>query len=318
MASILKIARQLQKGELSSEAIVKQGFNVAQSFADYNLLIKHDKQDQCINEARESDKRRAAGKMKGDGLLEGISIAIKDNFCTDSFPSSCASNMLKDFTPPYNATVVEILKKNGAVIMGKTNMDEFGMGSDNRHSIYGAGHNPHHFDHVTGGSSGGSAGAVAAQIVCAAIGSDTGGSVRLPAAYCGVVGMKPTYGLFSRHGLIAYASSLDTPGIITSEVTDAQLLFDYLNQHDPRDPTSIPEDQRRKVQDNQFALEKIVANNEGLKGIMIGIPGEYCVSELDPEIQSKWEATINDLEKQGASIVDISLKSTKLLCDSHE
>jgi len=230
------------------------------------------------------------------GPLRGAPIAVKDLISTADLPTTCGSKILEGFAPVYDATAVARLRAAGAVVAGKTNLDEFGMGSSNENSAYGPAHNPHDPRRVPGGSSGGSAAAVAAHVAYAALGTDTGGSVRLPAAFCGVVGLKPTYGLVSRYGLVAYASSLDQIGPITKSVADAALLLNAIAGHDPLDSTSIdrpPEDY----------LEGIEA---GVEGLRVGVPREY-VSGLGAEAEARlaaWRVTFREL---GAELVELSL-----------
>ncbi|RKP27415.1 amidase signature enzyme [Syncephalis pseudoplumigaleata] len=244
--------------------------------------------------------------------LEGVLVAVKDNFCTTDLPTTCASKMLKEFISPFEASVVTRLKDAGAIIVGKTNMDEFGMGSANLFSAYGPVHHPLSMPsaanaddasiRVAGGSSGGSAAAVAAGLCHAAIGSDTGGSVRLPSAYCGIVGFKPSYGQCSRYGLVSYASSLDTVGILAQHVDDAQLLFEIVKGHDPRDASmavaTAGDDVPPQVESD-------------LAGIVVGIPEEYYVDELSPEIVAAWQAAADHLQARGAEIRFVSCPHTR-------
>ena len=233
--------------------------------------------------------------------LAGIPVAIKDNICVNGEDTTCASKILKGFKPPYDATVVKKLKAAGAVLTGKTNMDEFAFGSSCETSCYGPTRNPYDLDRIPGGSSGGSAAAVAAGQAVMAIGSDTGGSIRQPAAMCGVVGLKPTYGRVSRYGLIAFASSLDQIGPITRDVEDAALLLNVLAGHDDMDSTSVgkeamPEDCYMPLDDYRSLLKKDV------KGLKIGIPKEYFGKGIEPEVVKALEDAISLFEKMGARI----------------
>ncbi len=239
---------------------------------------------------------------KGEAVpLTGIPLAVKDLMCTRGVRTTCASRILENFVPPYDATVIEKIRRAGAVMVGKTNMDEFAMGSSNEHSAFHVARNPWDPTRIPGGSSGGSAAAVAAGMCAAALGSDTGGSIRQPASHCGVVGLKPTYGRVSRYGLVAFASSLDQIGPLTKDVTDCALLMNVLAGHDPRDSTSVPE----PVPDYTAAL------TEGLSGIRIGIPKEYVAVEgLDPEVSSAVAAAVERLEDLGAERVEVSLPHT--------
>ncbi|MCA9406977.1 MAG: Asp-tRNA(Asn)/Glu-tRNA(Gln) amidotransferase subunit GatA, partial [Candidatus Omnitrophica bacterium] len=230
-----------------------------------------------------------------------IPIAIKDNMCMLGEETTCASKILKNFKAPYDATVISKLKDSGAMIIGNANMDEFAFGSSTENSAYGPARNPWDLDRVPGGSSGGSAAAVAAHQTIWSIGSDTGGSIRQPAAFCGVVGLKPTYGRVSRYGLIAFASSLDQIGPITKDVTDAAILLNIMAGHDPMDSTStdIP------VPDYTQALKNDV------KGLKIGIPKEYFIDGIDEDVRQNILKAIDVLKEQGAEFVDISLPHTE-------
>lgn len=248
--------------------------------------------------------RRVDGKIaKGEEIhpLEGIPVAIKDNMCTKGVRTTCGSKILHNFTPPYNATVVERLKEIGAVIIGKTNMDEFAMGSSNETSFFGPVHNPWDLDRIPGGSSGGSCAAVASDETILALGSDTGGSIRQPAALCGVVGLKPTYGRVSRYGLIAFASSLDQIGPITKDVEDSAILMNLICNYDSRDSTSVD----HPVPDYTRSLIPDVS------GLKIGIPREYFGEGVDPEVEEVVKKAVKTLEELGAEILDISLPHTE-------
>jgi len=237
-----------------------------------------------------------------EGTLEGLPITIKDNICTEGFNTECCSKILKGFKPPYDATVISKLKKAGALILDtKTNMDEFAFGSSTENSHFGPTHNPWNLECVPGGSSGGSAAAVAADEAIWALGSDTGGSIRQPASFCGVVGMKPTYGRVSRYGLIAFASSLDQIGPITKDVEDSALLLNAISGYDPMDSTSADSE----VPDYTKSLGKDV------KGLKIGIPREYLVEGMDPEVKTVLEETLNKLESLGAKYEFVSLPHTE-------
>jgi aspartyl-tRNA(Asn)/glutamyl-tRNA(Gln) amidotransferase subunit A len=251
---------------------------------------------------------RRAGSMDGDIVslindkpLAGIPIAVKDNFCTKGVRTTCGSRILGDWIPPYDATVVRHLEAAGAIIVGKTNMDEFAMGSSTENSAFGAVHNPVHESYVPGGSSGGSAVSVAAGIVPVALGSDTGGSIRQPASYCGVVGMKPTYGRVSRYGLVAYASSLDQIGPFAGTVRDAARTLAVISGRDPHDATSA----NREVPDYLTSL------NGDIRGLRIGIPPECFGEGLDGHVRTQVEAAISELERQGAIVVPVSLPHSR-------
>lgn len=250
--------------------------------------------DLAIAQAKAADARRAAGES---GALLGAPIAHKDLFCTQGVRTSCGSEMLDSFTSPYDATVVARLAEAGTVTLGKTNMDEFAMGSANESSHYGAVKNPWNLEHVPGGSSGGSAAAVAARLLPAATGTDTGGSIRQPAALTSLTGLKPTYGRVSRWGMIAYASSLDQGGPMARTAEDCALLLQGMAGFDPKDSTSIDE----PVPDYSASL------NGSLQGLRIGLPKEYFGAGLDPRIADLVQASVKELEKLGAVIKEISL-----------
>jgi aspartyl-tRNA(Asn)/glutamyl-tRNA(Gln) amidotransferase subunit A len=243
-----------------------------------------------------------AGKEAADLPLRGLPIAVKDNLTTRDLPTTCGSRILQEFRPPFDATSVARLKAAGAQVQGKTNLDEFAMGSSTEHSAFGPTRNPHDPERVPGGSSGGSAAAVAAGEALAALGTDTGGSVRQPAALCGVVGLRPTYGLVSRWGLVSFASSLDTVGILARTVEDAAWLLTIIAGHDPRDATSLP----ISPPDYRRALA-----GEGLAGIKLGLPREYVPAELDPEARALVDRWCSLAEELGASVVEISLPLTE-------
>jgi aspartyl-tRNA(Asn)/glutamyl-tRNA(Gln) amidotransferase subunit A len=253
--------------------------------------------DLALEQARRSDAVIAAGKA---GPLTGIPVAIKDVMCTRGVKTTCSSKMLENFVPPYNASVVEKLNDAGAVMVGKANMDEFAMGSSTENSAFFTTHNPWNLDCVPGGSSGGSAVAVAAQEAVCALGSDTGGSIRQPAGFCSVVGMKPTYGRVSRYGLVAFASSLDQIGPLTQDVTDAALLMNVISGHDSRDSTSVPV----PVPDYTKSLKT------DLKGMKLGIPKEYYVEGMQPGVASAMKAAVKQLEALGARLEEVSLPHT--------
>jgi len=271
------------------------------TYKDY--LRRVDDVNSKINAFVWMDKERiekSARDLGGKGPLAGVPVAIKDNICVKDEPTTCGSNVLKGFKPPYDATVIEKLRNAGAVIFGKANMDEFAFGSSCETSCYGPTRNPWDRECIPGGSSGGCAAAVASGLVPMAIGSDTGGSIRQPAALCGVVGLKPTYGMVSRYGLIAFASSLDQIGPITKNVTDCARLLSVISGYDNKDSTSID----RPVKDFTKALVKDV------KGLTLGIPKEYFKKGIDPEVGSCVKKSIEILKKMGAKTVAISLPHT--------
>jgi aspartyl-tRNA(Asn)/glutamyl-tRNA(Gln) amidotransferase subunit A len=251
----------------------------------------------ALEQAAQADRRRAAGE---DLTLLGIPVAIKDLICVEGLPTTCGSRILETYVPPFSATVIEKLDQAGAVVLGKTNTDEFAMGSSTENSAYFATHNPWDLTRVPGGSSGGSAAAVAAGMAFGALGSDTGGSVRQPASLCGVVGIKPTYGRVSRWGLVAFASSLDQIGCLARTVGDAALMLGTIAGYDPRDSTSVD----RPVPDYVAAL------GHDLRGLRIGVPQEYFLEGMQPEVESAVRAAIATLAGLGAEIVQASLPHT--------
>ena len=255
------------------------------------------------NDEIRASANRISDKMKSgnNGELSGKTVAIKDLLSTEGIPTTCASGILKDFVPLYDATVVDKLKQSGALLFGKTNMDEFAMGSSNENSYFGPVKNPHDPKKVAGGSSGGSCAAVAAGIVDMALGSDTGGSIRLPASFCGVVGMKPTYGRVSRYGLTAFASSLDQIGPIASSVSDCAALLKVISGSDERDSTSAT----NEVPDYPNLLESDV------NGLKLGLPKEYYGEGCDEEIVESVSKIIDDLKSKGAEVINISLPHTE-------
>jgi len=256
-------------------------------------------QDEALEQAREADGRLARGD---GGVLTGIPVVIKDNMCTRGVRTTCSSRMLENFIPPYDATVVERLRAEGMVMLGKSNMDEFAMGSSTEHSAFFPTHNPWDLDRVPGGSSGGSAVSVIAGETACAIGSDTGGSIRQPAGFCSVVGLKPTYGRVSRYGLVAFASSLDQIGPLTKDVTDCALLMNAIAGHDPRDSTSLDV----PVPDYTEALVS------DIHGIRLGVPKEYFVEGMQKEVADAIRAAIAVMEGLGAEVDwDASLPTTR-------
>ncbi len=254
--------------------------------------------EEALKQAKKIDEKLANGEEVSD--LVGIPVALKDNLSTTGIKTTCASKILHNYQPPYDATVVENLTEAGAVFPGKTNLDEFAMGSSTENSAYQTTKNPWDLERVPGGSSGGSAAAVAADEAIMAIGSDTGGSIRQPAALCGVVGLKPTYGLVSRYGLVAFASSLDQIGPITKDVTDCAMLLNHLAGHDKKDSTSA----NVEVPDYKTSLKEDVA------GLKIGVPKEYFGEGIDDEVkEAVWDA-INTLKDLGAEAEEVSLPHT--------
>ncbi|MCL5981115.1 MAG: Asp-tRNA(Asn)/Glu-tRNA(Gln) amidotransferase subunit GatA [Firmicutes bacterium] len=255
--------------------------------------------EDALAAAAEVDRRRAAGEPVG--ALAGIPLALKDNICTKGILTTCSSKMLHNFIPPYDATVVELLRQAGTILLGKTNLDEFAMGSSTENSAFFTTRNPWDAERVAGGSSGGSAAAVAAGQALFSLGSDTGGSIRQPAAYCGVVGMKPTYGRISRYGLVAFASSLDQIGPFTQDVRDCALVLQALAVHDRRDTTSAAVD----TPDYAAFLEG------GVRGLKIGVPREYFAEGIDQNVQAAVRKALSVLISLGAEAEEISLPHTE-------
>ncbi len=295
-ASITALAADLAAGRTTAVHLAGQALQRAEAQRALNSFIRLDA-DAALAAAQAVDAERAAGRDLH--LLAGIPFAHKDIFCTKGITTTCGSRMLQHFVPPYDAQVVESLARAGAVSIGKTNMDEFAMGSSNENSAYGAVTNPWGSAHVPGGSSGGSAAAVAAGIVPFATGTDTGGSIRQPAAFCGITGLKPTYGRVSRYGMIAYASSLDCAGVLARSAADCARVFDQIAGFDARDATSVD----RPADPTADALEQPLA------GLRIGVAREYFGGGVQDGVAARTHAALRELEKQGAVLVDITLPS---------
>jgi aspartyl-tRNA(Asn)/glutamyl-tRNA(Gln) amidotransferase subunit A len=285
----------LRKGDLSSRELVAAVFDridgTEESVGAYLTTCR----EAALTRAEQADKEIAAGKSSP---LTGIPIAVKDNICTRGIRTTCASRILENFIPTYNAGVMDRLNAAGSVMVGKTNLDEFAMGSSTENSALKTTRNPWGLDRAPGGSSGGSAVAVATDMCLGAIGSDTGGSIRQPASHCGVVGMKPTYGRVSRYGLVAFASSLDQIGPLTKTVRDTAILMNVIAGHDPLDSTSVP----------KGTPDYTASCVEGIEGLTIGMPKEYFDGEgLDPEVAAAVQVAVETLKSQGARIVEVSL-----------
>jgi aspartyl-tRNA(Asn)/glutamyl-tRNA(Gln) amidotransferase subunit A len=260
--------------------------------------------ERALASARSVDARRASGET---GPLSGIPIAHKDVLMTAGLRTTCGSRMLENFVAPYSAFVVEQLGAAGMVLIGKTNMDEFAMGSSNENSFFGPVRNPWHADYVAGGSSGGSAAAVAARLIPAATGTDTGGSIRQPAALSGVCGIKPTYGVCSRYGLVAFASSLDTPGVLAQTAADCSMLLTAMAGHDARDSTSLDRPREDYMRDIEAA-----AGNKPLAGLRLGLPREYASEGTDTAVTRAIEAGLGEFRRLGATTVEVSLPNVHL------
>src|SRR5687767_10897286 len=292
MTTATALAKQIREGSTTAVAACEQSLaritQLEPKISAFNTVIA----ERALNRARQLD---AAGRSTG--LLHGVPIALKDNMCTAGVPTTASSKILRGFVPPYDATVVERLEAAGAIVIGKTNLDEFAMGSSTENSALGPSKNPWDVTRAPGGSSGGSAAAVAARIVPLAFGSDTGGSIRQPAALCGVVGFKPTYGRVSRYGLLAFASSLDQIGPFAQTVEDAALVFQIIGGADRRDATSSPE-----------AMPDVVAALDGTaKGLRIGVPKAFLGAGIDGDVLGMFNEGLRVLEGRGATLVDIEL-----------
>jgi aspartyl-tRNA(Asn)/glutamyl-tRNA(Gln) amidotransferase subunit A len=288
----------LDAGEITSLEIVRSLLEQSQRFSRLNVFLHLDP-ERVLEQARSLDDRRRAGEMVG--RLGGVPVAIKDVLCVEGEPTTCGSRILRNFRPPYDATVIAKLRAAGAILFGKTNMDEFAMGSSTENSAYGPTLNPWDPDRVPGGSSGGSAAAVAAGLAPLALGSDTGGSVRQPAAVCGVVGLKPTYGRVSRYGLVAFASSLDQVGPFGRDVADTSLLLSVIAGPDPHDSTSVEE----PIPDYLSTLENPP------EPLRVGVVREFFGAGLDPEVASAVQEAIRVYERAGAQIKEVSLPHSR-------
>jgi aspartyl-tRNA(Asn)/glutamyl-tRNA(Gln) amidotransferase subunit A len=297
--SISEAIRLLKAKEISAADIINAVFQRIDAVEDRVRAYVTLTREKAIGNAEKVQKEINAGVS--EKMLLGIPLAVKDNMCTKGIPTTCSSRILASFVPPYESTVTSRLAEHGYTLVGKTNMDEFAMGSSTENSGLHITRNPWDVERIPGGSSGGSAAAVAADECLAALGSDTGGSIRQPAALCGVVGLKPTYGRVSRYGLIAFASSLDQIGTLTKNVRDAAILMNVISGHDPCDSTSAP----LHVPDFTGALDREI------KGVKIGIPKEYFVEGMDKEIEAAVYAAINQLKELGAILVEVSLPHTE-------
>jgi len=297
--SVAQLIQGLREKQFSSVEVTRCFLDrIAAHDSQYNSFISvHE--ESALAAARAADKQLAGGDAAS---LTGIPIAHKDIFCTEGMRTSCGSRMLDNFVPPYDATLIQHFKRDGAVILGKTNMDEFAMGSSNENSYYGPVKNPWNTDLVPGGSSGGSAAAVAGLLAPAATGTDTGGSIRQPAAFCGITGIKPTYGRVSRLGMVAFASSLDQAGPMAHSAEDCALLLNTMAGHDPLDSTSS----EMPVEDYRARLDN------SLDGLRIGLPREYFSDGLDKATGERISAALGELEAQGATLVDVSLPHSQL------
>lgn len=297
--TIAELSQSLANGEFSSVELTQSYLErINRLDSNYNSFITVT-EESALTQAKQADEQRAAGNA---GALTGVPIAQKDLFCTEGVRTTCASKILDNFIAPYDATIVSKLNEAGTVCLGKTNMDEFAMGSSNENSAYGAVKNPWDTKAVPGGSSGGSAAAVAARLTPGSTGSDTGGSIRQPAALCGVTGLKPTYGRVSRWGMIAYASSLDQAGPFAQTAEDCALLLNAMAGFDPKDSTSI----------DQPAPDYTAELGNSLEGLKIGLPKEYFTDSLDAGVQQVIQNAVSEYEKLGATVKEISLPRSEL------
>jgi aspartyl-tRNA(Asn)/glutamyl-tRNA(Gln) amidotransferase subunit A len=297
--SLCELQKKFTAGEVTATEIVRAYFlRIGQVEPKVKAYVSQTKEAALAQAGALDERLKGWRKTKP---MTGMPLAIKDNLCTEGVRTTCSSRMLQQFIPPYDATVIAKLRDQDYILLGKANLDEFAMGSSTEHSAFGPSRNPWNLQHVPGGSSGGAAAAVAADECVAALGSDTGGSIRQPAAFCGVVGLKPTYGRVSRYGLVAFASSLDQVGPITKDVPDAALLLGAIAGHDPLDSTSAD----LPVPDYMKALKK-----KDLKKLNVGVPVEYFADGLDPEVESSVRAAIDELKSLGGTIKEIHLPRT--------
>jgi aspartyl-tRNA(Asn)/glutamyl-tRNA(Gln) amidotransferase subunit A len=293
----ISVRDRILSGEISCFSLTERSLKRISEHADLNAFISVFK-SRAITRANEIDDKITQGR---GGRLAGMIVAIKDNFNINNTLMTCGSRILKNYISPYDATVIERLEREDAIIIGKTNMDEFGMGSSNENSYFGPVKNPHDTGRTTGGSSGGSACAVSSGMTMTALGSDTGGSVRQPAAMAGVIGLRPTYGRISRYGLVAFASSLDQVGIISNKVSDCAKLLNVIAGWDYRDSTSL----------NVPVGDYISCLKSDIKGLKVGIPGEFFSKGLSEKIEKEILQIVNSMQKYGAEIINISLPHTK-------
>lgn len=294
-----ELLARMDRGDVSSEEVTSAYLDAIEAHDEAVGAFVHVDRDAALNQARAVDQKRSRGDHLG--LMAGLPVAVKDVLCTHGTKTTCASKMLANFVPPYDAHAITQLRNADAVLIGKTNMDEFAMGSSTEHSHFGPTRNPWNLEHAPGGSSGGSAAAVAAQLTPLAVGTDTGGSIRQPAGFCGVVGMKPTYGRVSRYGLVAFASSLDQIGPFANDTTGAALLLEALSGHDSRDSTCI----------NTPVPPYSKTVDEPLAGLKIGIAREHFVEGLDAEVEASVRAALDVYKSLGAEIKEISLSHSK-------
>ena len=308
--TIMEAQQRLARREISSVELTRSCLERIDQVEDRVKAFVTVTGDLALQQAEEADRRIEAGQ---GGPLTGIPVQIKDVMCTRGIRTTCASRMLEDYVPVYNATVVEKLLDQGAVLLGKGNMDEFAMGSSTENSAFFPTHNPWDLDRVPGGSSGGAAASVAAGEAVYSLGSDTGGSVRQPASLCGVVGMKPTYGLVSRYGLIAYASSFDQIGPVTQDVTDCAIVLNAITGHDPRDATSLNREKTDYTAGIAGDSSSSPLSRLGPQGgrFRLGVPDEYFVEGMEDGVRQALMAAVETMEGLGASVERVSLPTTR-------
>ncbi len=302
--SLLEAASALRNGDVSSLALTEACLERIEALEPQLHAFLAQTPDLAISQAKAADLRLKEWRKRPEEplpLTHGIPVAIKDVLCLEGIPTTCGSRILEGFRPPYSATSVARLIEDGVVVLGKTNTDEFAMGSSTENSAYGTTHNPWDLDRVPGGSSGGSAAAVAAHMCFAALGTDTGGSVRQPASFCGITGLKTSYGRVSRYGLIAYGSSLDTVGALTRSAADLLPLFTAMAGHDPLDSTCMPD-----------PVPEINLDDCNLTGVRIGVPKEYLIEGIQDEVETAVRSAVKVLEALGAEIQEVSLPHTDL------
>ncbi len=294
-----EVVNLIKKKKITAHEVMQDIFNQIDKVDNLIKAFLVINREEALKQAKEIDVKVKNGEELPS--LAGVAVAIKDIIATQGTETTCGSKILKGFIPPYNATVINKLKEAGAIIIGKTNMDEFAMGSSTENSAFGPTHNPWDLERVPGGSSGGSSAAVAADETFVALGTDTGGSIRQPASLCGMVGLKPTYGRVSRYGLVAYASSLDQIGPITKDVTDCALVMNVISGHDNMDSTSV----------NLEVPDYLKSCQAGIKDLKIGVPKEYFIEGIDPEVKSALDRALKIFEKLGARVEEVSLPHTK-------
>jgi aspartyl-tRNA(Asn)/glutamyl-tRNA(Gln) amidotransferase subunit A len=294
-----EVTKLIREKKITACEVVQDVFNQIDKIDDIIKAFITLSRKEAFKQAKEIDIKVKNGEELPP--LAGVAVAIKDLLLVKGIETTCGSKILKGFIPPYNATVINKLKKAGAIIIGKTNMDEFAMGSSTENSAFGPTCNPWDLKRVPGGSSGGSAAAVAADETISALGTDTGGSVRQPASFCGMVGLKPTYGRVSRYGLVSYASSLDQIGPITKDVTDCALITKVISGHDHKDSTSA----------NLEVPDYLKSCQEGIKDLKIGVPKKYFIAGVDQEVKDAIDKALKLFEKLGAKIEEVSLPHTE-------